>query len=122
MEQENYFTQLKNAAQDYIKDRILLVKLQSAQAVTKIATGVITGVLLAFFGMFFLIFISIAGGFYFGSLVESNALGFAIVAGIYLLLIILVMLMRKSVIAKAVTTATMKGFFAKKQNSDGNND
>jgi len=121
MEQQNYFSELKDAAKGYVKDRILLVKLQSAEKLSKIATGVVVGVLLAFLGMFFLIFISIAAGFYFASLTESFALGFAIVAGIYLVLMLLILLIKKSVIGKAITKATLKGFFAKKENSNGNN-
>lgn len=113
-EQRNYFTEVKTVLQDYIQDRILLVKLQMAEKISSAAAGIVAGMLIGIIGFFILLFLSITAGFYFASLTGSNSWGFAIVAGIYLILLIIVFILKKTVIEKKVIGKTLQSFFGKK--------
>lgn len=113
-EQRNYFTELKTVLQDYIQDRITLVKLQMAEKISAAVAGIIAGVLMGITGFFILIFLSITAGFYFASLTGSNCWGFAIVTGIYIVLFIIILILKKTVIEKKVIGKTLNGFFGKK--------
>ena len=60
-----------------------------------------------------LLFLSFAGGFFFGSLLHSNELGFLCVAGFYLLVLLIFLVVRKQVVEKPIIKAIMKLFFPK---------
>ena len=113
-EKPNFFTETKNQFQSYIEDRITLIKLQVAEKVSVTVAAVVSGFLLAIFGLFLLIFISITIGFLFSNLFHSYAAGFGVVAGIYLLLILLVVFFGKQLFGNAVTQKIIQSFFKKK--------
>ena len=113
-EENDFFTETKNLFQTYVSDRIALVKLQAVEKLSVTAAAVISGVLLVVFGLFLLIFVSITLGFLFSHWLESYAAGFGIVAGIYLLLILLVVFFGKQLFGNAVTQKIIQSFFKKK--------
>ena len=113
-EKPNFFTELKDHFQSYVADRITLVKLQVAEKISVAVAAVISGVLLIVFGLFLLIFISITLGFLFSHWLDSYAAGFGIVAGIYLLLVLLVAFFGKKLFGNAVTNKLIQNFLKKK--------
>ena len=113
-EKPNFFTETKNLFQSYLGDRMTLVKLQIVEKVSVMAAAVISGVLLLVFVLYFLMFFSFAAGYFFGHLVHSNAWGFAIVAGIYFLLILIVIFFGKKLFGNAITHKLIQGFLKKK--------
>ena len=112
--QPDFFTETKNLFQSYLGDRFTLVKLQVIEKLSVTAAAIVSGVLLAVFGLFFLIFVSVTLGFLFSHWLDSYAAGFGIVAGIYLLLILMVVLFGKRLFGDAVTQKIIQGFFKKK--------
>jgi uncharacterized membrane protein YqjE len=75
----------------YLDTRIDLVRLEIQQKVSAALVGTIHGVTLAVLGMFFLIFLSVFVGLALNDAMDSEFWGFGIVAGFYLLLLILVL-------------------------------
>src|SRR4051812_13961627 len=59
---ENFFVESKKLLEAYIKDRILLIKLEASKSAANATAGVVNGVLLALFGLFALNFVSITLG------------------------------------------------------------
>ena len=86
------FGSIKN----YINDQIALVKLEGVEAIGRIASKLIFVLLVGLFVMFFIMLASFAGAFYLGEFV-GRELGFLIVAGFYLLLILLFILFKKPI-------------------------
>ena len=80
--------------QEFVGQEIESVKLEVAEKLSIASSTVITGVVLATLGGFFIIFIAIALGFYLGSVLQSNALGFLIVSGIFLALLLIIFLLK----------------------------
>lgn len=76
----------------YLDTRIDLVRLEIQQSVSSAFIGVLHGVTLALLGLMFLIFVSIFAGFALNAALDSSYWGFGIVAGVYLLLLVLVMI------------------------------
>ncbi|MDQ2752263.1 MAG: phage holin family protein [Bacteroidota bacterium] len=113
-EQPNFFTEIKDRLQAYISDRITLVKLQVVQKISVVAAAIISGILLVVFGLFLLIFVSITLGFLFSHWLNSYAAGFGIVAGIYLLLLLMVVFFGKKLFGNAVTNKLIQNFLKKK--------
>jgi hypothetical protein len=75
----------------YLDTRIDLVRLEVQQKVSTILVGTIHGAALAMLGLLFIIFVSIFAGLALNSVLDSTFLGFGIVAGFYLVLLVLVL-------------------------------
>ncbi|MFD2719173.1 phage holin family protein [Hymenobacter monticola] len=75
----------------YLDTRIDLVRLELQQKISTGLVGTIHGVTLAVLGMFFLIFLSVFAGLALNSALDSPFWGFGIVAGFYLVLLVLVL-------------------------------
>jgi hypothetical protein len=80
----------------YIENRIELVKLDIQQAAAKgISAGIFYGSLF-FLGLFFFMFLNISLGLIINEAMDSSYMGFVIVTIIYLVLIILLFVLKKS--------------------------
>lgn len=75
----------------YLDTRIDLVRLEVQQKVSTTLVGTIHGVTLAMLGLLFVIFVSIFAGLGLNAALDSDFWGFGIVAGFYLLLLVLVL-------------------------------
>jgi hypothetical protein len=60
-----------------------------------------------------ILFLSFAAGFYLGSLLDSDELGFLCVAGFYVLLLIVFLALRKRIIEQPVIKAMIRLLFPK---------
>lgn len=75
----------------YLDTRIDLVRLEIQQKISTALVGTIHGVTLAVLGIFFLIFLSVFAGLALNDALDSPFWGFGIVAGFYLVLLVLVL-------------------------------
>ena len=75
----------------YLDTRIDLVRLEIQQKVTTTFVSTIHGVTLAILGLMFVIFLSVFAGLALNSALDSSYWGFGIVAGFYLVLLVLVL-------------------------------
>ena len=75
----------------YFDTRIDLVRLELQQRVNSLFVNVLHGVFLAFFGLMFFLFINLYAALALNDVFNSPSLGFAAVAGFYLLLLVLVL-------------------------------
>ncbi|GJM62357.1 MULTISPECIES: phage holin family protein [Persicobacter] len=82
----------------YVESRIELAKLQvGEQAAWVLSRALISIVLIFLFGLFFL-FATIALGYFLNAVLNSVYLGFVIIAGFYLLIIVLIAALRAKII------------------------
>ena len=75
----------------YLDTRIDLVRLELHQKVSAAFVGTVHGVILAILALLFIIFVSVFAGLVLNSALNSDYWGFGIVAGFYLLLLVLVL-------------------------------
>ncbi len=75
----------------YLDTRIDLVRLEIQEKASTILVSTIHGATLAILGLLFVIFVSVFAGLALNSALDSPFWGFGIVAGFYLLLLILVL-------------------------------
>ncbi len=76
----------------YLDTRIDLVRLELQQKVSTVLVSTIHGAALAMLGLLFVIFVSIFAGLALNSALNSPYWGFGIVAGFYLVLLVLVLI------------------------------
>lgn len=86
-----------NGIKDYLHDQIALVKLDGVEAIGRVASRILFITLIISFAMFFLLLLSLAGGFYLARYFENDAFGFLTMAGVYLVLIVLALVFKKQI-------------------------
>lgn len=96
---------LKTNVGDYVHTYIELTKAKVTQGASTAASGAAIGVAALFLGIFFLFFLFCGLALWLGDLINSRAGGFFIVAGIFLLLVVLIFALRKKVIVPAIRNA-----------------
>ena len=75
----------------YLDTRIDIVKLELQQKASTVLVSTVHGAALAMLGLLFIIFVSIFAGLALNSALDSPYWGFGIMAGIYLVLLVLVL-------------------------------
>jgi len=103
-----------NHASDYAETFYKLNLLRLTKKVSDVGSGVINSVLIFFISLCVLLFISFAGAWWLGDVVESRALGFLLIAGFYLLLIFILILMRKNIISPFIRNTLIRKFYEEK--------
>ena len=75
----------------YIDTRIDLMRLELQQRANSLFVSVLHGAVLAIFGLMFFLFLNLYAALALNNVFDSPSLGFAAVAGFYLLLLVLVL-------------------------------
>jgi hypothetical protein len=83
---------------DYLDTKYKLTILKATDKATGIAAGGLAAFSILFLGIFVIFFAGIALGVWLGQLLDSYALGYLIVAAIFLLFIIILVMMRKRIV------------------------
>ncbi len=118
-EQEtSFFKESRQQLEQYVQDRVLLLKLQMVEKASQLIALLFTGLTLALLAFFILLFVSIMAGYFFANVTGSLYIGFGIVALFYILLFILIVSLRKKVIEKHIVDAVIKIFMDKSASDD----
>jgi hypothetical protein len=104
---------LKKDVLEYIEVKLDLIRLHTAENLSRIFSNVATIAVIGYLLFFIILFISFAAGYYFGSLLDSNELGFLCVAGFYSLILILFLAFRKQIVERPVIKAIVRLIFPK---------
>ncbi len=115
-EESSFFSDFKQLIVDYVEARVQLVKIGAYEKIAKVTAVLFSSIVLAMLCFFMLFFLSISAGFYFGTLLNSDALGFIIVFGIYLLLLVFIIIYRKKLLEKYITDKVIEKLFEQDNN------
>lgn len=87
---------LLDKVSNYIRLKGEKLKLEVIAQVSRLLAHFVAFMLIVMIGLFMLVFLSVATGAYFNSLLESTFLGYLIVAGFYLVLMITIILLLRT--------------------------
>lgn len=90
---------------EYIDTQKQIFQINAAQKMAAAVSGSITAIVMAVLGILVLLFLSISAGFYLSHLTGSNALGFLIMGGIYLVLLLIFAATKKSLVQDPISEA-----------------
>ncbi|UYQ92804.1 phage holin family protein [Chitinophaga horti] len=104
----NYFSETGKVAREYVETRLDLIKLQAAGKLSR-ALGLFFSLVMAFL-LFFLavVFLGMVLGFWIGELTNSYATGFSCSAGLFIVLLLLILVFRKSLIQRPLSNLLVK--------------
>lgn len=112
------FRELKTDVLVYLEAKLEILKLSAYGSISKLIAVLSYAVIITFVAFFVILFIFLAVGFYLGDLFDSFGAGFGVVAALYLILIGIIILCKKSInagIQNMVITALIN-------NEEKNND
>ncbi len=104
--------ELIESLKGYLNTNFTLIKLEATERSASIASVLIGSILIGIVGTFFILFISIGIGLYLSVQLGSTYSGFAIVAGFYFLLGLILFLGRNGIILKPIRNKLTKKIFA----------
>jgi hypothetical protein len=104
---------IKKDIREYIEVRLDLLRLHTAEHISRLFSNAASAAVIGYLLLIILLFISFAGGYFFGSLLHSNELGFLCVAGFYTVVLVIFLVFRKQVVDRPVIKAVMRLFFPK---------
>ena len=102
MEKESFFVEIKDMLEEYAEDRLLLLKLQATEKAAKVSSTLFITLLVGFFSLIIFMIISFIAGYYLSLAVNSYPGGFAILGGIYILLVFLLLYIHKKFMAQVI--------------------
>lgn len=102
----------------YVEQEIESVKLTAAEKISIATSTIVSGLILTLLAAAMLLFASLALSYYLGSLMNSTALGFLAVAGIYLLILLTVYLFRKRLITDNIVEVVIQFLFDDEEDSE----
>ena len=112
-EQADYFQDIKKRLKQYIDQRILLLRLQATEKVSRIAAAMVTVVVIVVVALFLLIFASITAGYWLADLTGSLTAGFGIVALFYLVIFLFVILFLRKILQNFIINKLIDLFHKK---------
>ena len=102
---ENQFVKIKEQVTEYVNLQAEVAKLVAYEKISKISAVLASAVVLLFLLFFALLFIFFAAAYFFAGLFHSNALGFGMVALLYIILIVGFLAVRKKYFEKKITNS-----------------
>ena len=116
-EKENFFTESRKELEQYIQDRLLLMKLQATEKTARLVALLFVVLIVSLLGFFVLIFLSVMAGVYFSTSTNNLYTGFGMVTAFYLVLLLIFVLCRKW-ISKQVINIVIRIFFDKNEEDE----
>ncbi|KAA2245034.1 hypothetical protein F0L74_03480 [Chitinophaga agrisoli] len=114
----NYFNQTGKVAKEYLETRLDLIKLQAAGKLSK-ALGLFFSLTMAFLLFFFVIvFLGMVVGFWIGELTGSYTIGFSCAAGLFVLLLIIMLIFRKALIQRPLSNMLVQELLGEMDDKD----
>jgi energy-coupling factor transporter transmembrane protein EcfT len=113
MEKEGFFVETKEMIEEYVEDRMLLLRLQLTEKAAKLTPFIFIAVIVCFLLLILMLVITFIAGYYISKALNSYGAGFGIIAGFYLLLIIVALYMHKKFLAKYIADKVVKSSFQK---------
>lgn len=99
---------------DYADTFYKLTLVRLTKKLSDIASGVVNSILIFLIGLCTILFLSLAGAWWLGAMLDSPAGGFLIIAAFYILLIVVLLLMRKKVLSPFIRNVLISKMYEKK--------
>jgi len=118
--QQDFFTDSKQTIEKYIRYRLLLIKLQAVEKISRLSAAMFAGLFIGILSFFIILFLSVMAAWYFGELLGSIFKGFGIICAFYIAVLILVLIFRKRVLQRTITNTVINILF--EQTAEENDD
>ena len=101
-------------AGDYAETLYKLSLVRLTRKTSDVASGFVNSVLLFSISFCIILFLSLAGAWWLGEMLNSPAGGFLIIAGFYFVLVLILMMMRKKIISPFIRNTLIRKIYEEK--------
>ena len=108
-----FFKDTQQLVEEYIRERLLLLKLETAEKSARLASVVFTSMIIGVFGIIVLLLLTAIGCFFLKEITGSWYYGIGIITLIYVVILIILVVLRKTVLHKHITNFVIRLFFEK---------
>jgi hypothetical protein len=106
-------TTLKDNVREYVDTQINIIKLKAINKGGAVISSIIVGVAVGFLSIFILMFLSFSAAYAISSATEKPFLGFLIVAGFYILLAVLLIVLKDKILTMPIINSLLNKFYYK---------
>lgn len=114
-EKITYFEEVQQLGSKYIEDRLLLIKLQAAEKAAKLSSSLVKAVVAGVLIFFILLILSFLAGYGLSIITGSLLYGFGILAGIYIILLMVFLYAYRKSLNKYIADKVVETFFNSKE-------
>ena len=101
---------LTDDAKEYLNLRVQVIRLNITEKIATALANFISAGAVVIFVLLFIVFVSIAAGYWLGSIFNNTALGFVAVAGFFILIAIILKLISSKSVKPGLTNMFIKDF------------
>ena len=113
-EKQTFFEETRNLVEEYVEDRLLLLKLQAGERTARVVSNLYIMFAIGLLLFIILLIITVIAGYFLAYLTGNFIVGFGIVAALYVVLIFVLYFMHKRFLQKRVMDSVVKLIFDKK--------
>ena len=119
MEKQGFFVETKQLIEEYVEDRILLLKLQVTEKAAKLSSVIFIAVIVIFLLLLIFMIATFIAGYYLSKAVGSYAGGFGILAAFYILLMGILIYIHRRFLGNYISNKVVKMSFSNKERTNG---
>lgn len=108
---QGFFRETQQLAEEYVKDRLTLLKLQTAEKTAQLAAIAFSGMVIGIFSFLFLLFLSMLAVYFLKEQTGSWYYGIGIITAFYAVLVVVLVILRKQLLMNTISDAVIKLFF-----------
>jgi hypothetical protein len=111
---------IKNEIREYLEVRLDLLKLQTAESISRLLSSTATIAIIGYISFFILFSLSLSAGYFFAAKLNSYVKGFLCVAAIYVFLLIIFLICKKRIVERPIIKSIVRLFFPKIKDDEKN--
>ena len=115
-DQPSIFAELKQLVTNYFEAQLQLYKIGAYEKIAKVTAVLFSSLTIVILCVLFVFFLGISGGFFFGTLFGSNALGFLFISAICFVLFLVILVFRKKLLENFIMDKVIEQLFEKENN------
>lgn len=102
-DQKPFLTDLKEDLTKYLDLRLQYIKLSAFEKISKLASALVSVIIILFFSLFGTLFLFLTLAIYMGDLTGNRTMGFAIVSGFFIVMLLLYFAFGKKSLEQKIT-------------------
>ena len=117
-EKQGFFKDTQELAEEYIRERLLLLKLETAEKSARLASVAFASIVIGMVITIILLLLSALGCYFLQVLTGSWFYGLGIIILFYIILLIVLVVFRKPLFYKHISNMVIRIFFEKTENNE----
>lgn len=118
IEKQGFFRDIKQLGEDYVQERLTLIKLEGAEKAARMSAVMVTGIIVSMLLVFALLFLSLMGVYFIYHETGNMYLALGAVAAFYVVIALIILALKKTRIYPLITNKVIKILFEKSEPAD----